>query len=59
MGLWLSVGAGQTVALCGPSGSGKSTVIQLLERFYDPQRGTVRLDGVELRDLNVRWRVRS
>ena len=54
-GYSLEIGAGQTVALCGPSGSGKSTLIQLLERFYDPQEGSVRLDGVDLRDLNVRW----
>jgi len=51
----LSIGAGQTVALCGPSGSGKSTIIQLLERFYDPQGGAVLLDGVDIKTLNVRW----
>ena len=51
----LSVPAGQTVALVGESGSGKSTVIQLIERFYDPQSGSVLLDGVDLRDLNLRW----
>ena len=54
-GYSLEIGAGQTVALCGPSGSGKSTLIQLLERFYDPLSGTITLDGVDLKALNVRW----
>ena len=54
-GLSLEVAAGQSVALVGPSGSGKSTVVSLLERFYDPLRGEVLLDGVPLRSLNVRW----
>jgi len=51
----LVVEPGQTVALCGASGSGKSTAIQLIERFYDPESGSVELDGKDLRDLNVRW----
>lgn len=42
---------GETVALVGPSGAGKSTVVQLIPRFYDPDGGSVRLDGVDLRDL--------
>jgi len=54
-GYSLVVEPGQTVALCGASGSGKSTAIQLIERFYDPASGSVELDGVDLRDLNVRW----
>ena len=45
----------QAVALCGPSGCGKSTLISLLERFYDPTAGSITLDGVDLRELNVRW----
>ena len=48
IGFDLTVEPGETVALVGPSGAGKSTVFQLAERFYDPQAGTVRLDGVPL-----------
>ena len=44
----LTVEPGETVAIVGPSGAGKSTVFQLAERFYDPQAGTIRLDGVPL-----------
>ena len=44
----LTVEPGETVAIVGPSGAGKSTVFQLAERFYDPQSGTIRLDGVPL-----------
>ncbi len=44
----LEIEPGETVALVGPSGAGKSTVFQLAERFYDPQAGTIRLDGVPL-----------
>jgi ATP-binding cassette subfamily B protein len=44
----LAIPAGATVALVGPSGAGKSTVFQLLLRFYDPQAGQARLDGVDL-----------
>jgi ATP-binding cassette subfamily B protein len=42
---------GQLTALVGPSGAGKSTLLSLAARFYDPARGSVRLDGVELRDI--------
>lgn len=45
----------QTVALVGESGSGKSTVISLLERFYDVDGGSILLDGVNIRELQVRW----
>jgi len=54
-GLDLIVPAGQTTALVGASGSGKSTIVGLVERFYKPVCGQVLLDGVDLKDLNLRW----
>ncbi|XP_049439803.1 ATP-binding cassette, sub-family B (MDR/TAP), member 4 [Epinephelus fuscoguttatus] len=53
--LCLSVKSGQTIALVGSSGCGKSTTIQLLQRFYDPQEGSVTIDGHDIRSLNVRY----
>lgn len=50
-GVTLDVAAGETVALVGPSGAGKTTIIQLIQRFYDPESGAVKLDGVDLRDM--------
>ncbi|MGK4584378.1 ABC transporter ATP-binding protein [Kitasatospora sp. HPMI-4] len=47
------VAPGETLALVGVSGAGKSTVAKLLLRFYDPDRGAVRLDGVDLRELSL------
>jgi ATP-binding cassette subfamily B protein len=47
----LNIAPGETVALVGPSGAGKTTVIQLILRFWDPDAGTVRLDGIDLRDM--------
>lgn len=44
----LEIEPGETVAIVGPSGAGKSTIFQLVERFYDPQGGTIRIDGVPL-----------
>jgi ATP-binding cassette subfamily B (MDR/TAP) protein 1 len=51
----LSIKAGQKVALVGPSGAGKSSIVALLERFYDPLKGKVLLDGRDLKSLNVKW----
>ncbi|NZA28428.1 ATP-binding cassette domain-containing protein [Luteimonas sp. SJ-92] len=51
-GFSLHVRPGETVALVGPSGAGKSTVFALLLRFHDPQSGTVRVDGVDVRALD-------
>ncbi|HBU16254.1 MAG TPA: ABC transporter, partial [Gemmobacter sp.] len=50
-GVSLQVRPGETVALVGPSGAGKTTILQLLQRFYDPQQGRVTLDGIDLRDM--------
>ena len=57
-GLDVDIGTGQTLALVGPSGCGKSTIVSLLERFYDPESGSLTLDGSDLRDLNIRWLIR-
>jgi ATP-binding cassette, subfamily B, bacterial len=48
----LEVRSGETLAVVGPSGAGKTTLFQLAQRFYDPDAGTVRLDGVDLRDAD-------
>ncbi|XP_069504362.1 ATP-binding cassette sub-family B member 5-like isoform X2 [Ambystoma mexicanum] len=53
-GLDLKIKSGQTVALVGSSGCGKSTTVQLLQRLYDPQEGTITVDGHDIRSLNVR-----
>ncbi|RQP06705.1 MAG: ATP-binding cassette domain-containing protein [Paracoccus sp. BP8] len=50
-GVTLDIRPGETVALVGPSGAGKTTVIQLLLRFWDPDAGTVRIDGIDLRAM--------
>eukprot|EP00730_Choanoeca_flexa_P006144 TRINITY_DN12095_c3_g2_i4.p1 TRINITY_DN12095_c3_g2~~TRINITY_DN12095_c3_g2_i4.p1 ORF type:complete len:1304 (+),score=400.93 TRINITY_DN12095_c3_g2_i4:47-3958(+) len=51
----LTIEPKETVALVGQSGCGKSTVMQLLERFYDPSSGSVSLDGVDIKDINIQW----
>jgi subfamily B ATP-binding cassette protein MsbA len=50
----LTVGRGEIVALVGPSGGGKSTLVSLIPRFYDPAKGTVRIDGKDVRDLSIK-----
>jgi len=52
-GLSLDVPAGGSLGIIGPTGAGKSTLVQLLPRFYDPRAGTLRLDGIDLRDLDL------
>lgn len=54
----LNIESNTVTAIVGRSGSGKSTIASLLMRFYDPQSGGVYLDGVDIRELNLKW-VRS
>ncbi|XP_052724741.1 ABC transporter B family member 4 isoform X3 [Vigna angularis] len=51
----LDIPSGTSAALVGQSGSGKSTVISLIERFYDPQEGQVLIDGINLKEFQLRW----
>ncbi len=51
----LTIHAGQTLAIVGATGSGKTTIINLLERFYDPDEGQILLDGIDLRALDPDW----
>ncbi|KAK7314407.1 hypothetical protein VNO77_32929 [Canavalia gladiata] len=51
----LKVEAGKTVALVGASGSGKSTAIALVQRFYDADEGVIRIDGVDIKSLQLKW----
>ncbi|KAL6292832.1 hypothetical protein ACE6H2_000974 [Prunus campanulata] len=54
-GFSLSIPSGATAALVGESGSGKSTVISLIERFYDPLAGEVLIDGINLKEFQLKW----
>lgn len=51
--LSLSIAAGETIAIVGPTGSGKTTLISLLLRFYDPQHGTITIDGQDIANLHL------
>jgi ABC-type multidrug transport system fused ATPase/permease subunit len=51
----LTIKAGQVVALVGHSGCGKSSTVALLERFYDPTEGEIKVDGHNIKDLNLSW----
>jgi len=53
-GLSIEIPAGQILAIVGPSGAGKSTIANLLPRFYDPQAGLIRIDGIDIRKVTVR-----
>ena len=46
---------GKSIALVGPSGAGKSTILNLLMRFYDPSKGVIYLDSLDIRDLQLKW----
>eukprot|EP00752_Nemacystus_decipiens_P011582 g10286.t1 len=53
--LSLAANTGKTLALVGPSGGGKSTITKLLLRFYDPTSGSITLDSVDIKTLNIAW----
>jgi len=53
-GISFTVEPGQRVGLVGPSGSGKSTLVSLIPRFYDPQRGSVLIDDIDVRSVGIR-----
>ena len=51
----MRIESGKITALVGLSGAGKSTIVNLLDKFYNPQQGSIRLDGVELTDWDTQW----
>ncbi|XP_066134784.1 bile salt export pump isoform X4 [Saccopteryx bilineata] len=53
--LSMVIKSGEMTAMVGASGSGKSTALQLIQRFYDPSKGMVTLDGHDIRSLNIQW----
>jgi ABC-type multidrug transport system fused ATPase/permease subunit len=54
-GVTINVERNKVVALVGQSGCGKSSLISMIERFYDPNEGSIMFDGVDIRTLNPRW----
>ena len=54
-GVSLHCKMGEVVALVGPSGSGKTTITSLIERFYDVNEGSVRIDGIDIKDIDPHW----
>jgi ABC-type multidrug transport system fused ATPase/permease subunit len=44
---------GQMIAVVGPTGVGKTTIVSLIERFYDPQNGSIKIDGIDIKDLTI------
>jgi ATP-binding cassette subfamily B protein len=52
-GVSLHIAPGQVAAFVGPSGAGKTTITQLVPRFYDPQTGTISVDGIDIRDIQL------
>jgi len=50
----LTIKKGELVALVGPSGGGKSTLVNLIPRFYDPEKGSIRIDGIDVSDLSIK-----
>mmetsp|Transcript_44923 Transcript_44923/g.67612 ORF Transcript_44923/g.67612 Transcript_44923/m.67612 type:complete len:850 (+) Transcript_44923:712-3261(+) len=51
----LGVRHGETLAVVGPSGGGKSTIFALIERFYDPNKGEVQFEGIDIKGINLTW----
>lgn len=54
-GVTIEIKKNKVVALVGPSGCGKSSLIQMIERFYDPNEGQVEFDGVNIKTLDPKW----
>ena len=53
--LTFNIDSGKTFAICGFSGSGKTTISNLLERFYDVNKGNIYIDDVDIRDYNIEY----